>query len=64
MPLINVNHASPLTEQQLDELISRLTETYTAVTGAKAESVQVLVHAVPAERWGIGGQSLAARRRS
>lgn len=62
MPIINVSHASPLSDAVIEELMHGLTEVYTSVTGANAAAVHVLVQAVPAERWAVGGQSLAAKK--
>ena len=61
MPIINVNHASPLTVDQIEALMAGLTEVYTAVTKSNASAVHVLVQQVPSDRWGLGGESLAAR---
>lgn len=62
MPIITVTFASPVSDQQADELIQKLTDSYVEVTSAKAEAVHVLLENVPADRWGVGGESLAARR--
>jgi 4-oxalocrotonate tautomerase len=64
MPIIDVKYASQLTDDQLASLITGLTDSYATATGAPRESVQVLVTALPADRWGVGGQSLAERRKS
>lgn len=61
MPIINVNHASPLTVDQIEALMAGLTEVYTSVTKSNASAVHVLVQQVPADRWGVGGESLAVR---
>ncbi|GAA4685588.1 tautomerase family protein [Gordonia humi] len=63
MPIINVKHASPLSAEQIDQLIASITEVYVSITNATASSVQVLIDQTPAERWGIGGQSLANRNK-
>jgi 4-oxalocrotonate tautomerase len=61
MPLIKVNHASPLSPDVVEKLLSTLTTAYTDATGSDPAAVQVLIERVPAEQWGIGGESLAAR---
>lgn len=61
MPLISVKHASPLSDEQLSQLLAVLTETYVEVTGASSESVQVLIEHVPTDRWSVGGRSLRTR---
>lgn len=61
MPIINVNHASPLTEQQIEALMEGLTEVYTSVTKSNPAAVHVLVQQVPTERWSVGGESLSKR---
>lgn len=62
MPLINIHHASDLTGDQIEELMERLTEAYASVTNASPSAVHVLVQQVPADRWGVGGESLARRK--
>lgn len=61
MPLIQVKHSSPLSEEQLASLIADLTDAYVRNSTASPASVQVLVENVPGARWGIGGQSLQVR---
>ena len=61
MPLIQVKHASPLSEEQISSLIADLTRTYVANTNAAPGSVHVLVEQVPDSRWGVGGQTLRDR---
>ncbi|CAM3177246.1 tautomerase family protein [Prescottella defluvii] len=61
MPLINVNHASDLTREQIEELMERLTDVYTSVTNSNPAAVHVLVQHVPTDRWSVGGESLARR---
>ncbi|MDC3729203.1 MULTISPECIES: tautomerase family protein [Nocardiaceae] len=62
MPIIRVNHASPLTETQIEALMKELTDVYTSVTNSNPGAVHVLVEHVPADRWAVGGESLTARR--
>lgn len=64
MPIIDVHHASPITEDQARELIESLTESFVKVTGANPESLHVLLHQVTPDRWGVGGRTLTARRAS
>lgn len=64
MPLIHVNHASALTSEQIESLMSGLTEIYTSVTNANPEAVQVLIQQIPADRWAVGGRSLADRKKN
>ncbi|MFE3168872.1 4-oxalocrotonate tautomerase family protein [Streptomyces sp. NPDC059224] len=61
MPLIRVNHASPLTPDTVEQLISALTTAYAATTGSDPVALHVLIEQVPPQQWGVGGQSLAAR---
>ena len=61
MPLIQVKHASPLSEEQISSLIRDLTEAYVANSNAAAASVHVIVEQVPNTRWGVGGRSLRDR---
>jgi len=61
MPIINVNHASPLTAEQIEALMEGLTEVYTSVTKSNPAAVHVLVQQVPKDRWAVGGESLSKR---
>ncbi|WP_228002822.1 tautomerase family protein [Nocardia australiensis] len=61
MPIINVNHASPLTAEQIEALMAGLTDVYTSVTNSNPAAVHVLVQQVPTERWAVGGESLSRR---
>ncbi|WP_416377874.1 tautomerase family protein [Auritidibacter ignavus] len=63
MPLISVTHASAISDEQARKLIRSLTEAYATTTGANPTSIQVLITNVPADRWGIGGQTLTQRKR-
>ncbi|MBW0113762.1 tautomerase family protein [Pseudonocardia abyssalis] len=61
MPIIAVTHASPLTPEQVEELVATLTDAYVSVAQAKAETVHVLVDRVDPQHWGVGGRTLARR---
>ncbi|OYD61182.1 tautomerase family protein [Rhodococcus sp. OK302] len=61
MPLINVNHASSLTTEQIEALMVGLTDVYTSVTHSNPGAVHVLVQQVPSDRWSVGGESLSRR---
>lgn len=64
MPIIDVHHASSLTDEQAGELIESLTKAFVNVTGANPESLHVLIQQIDSDRWGVGGRTLTARRAS
>lgn len=61
VPFISVSHASPLTDEQIASLQERLTSVYASVTNADPAAVHVIVQAVPAHRWAVGGVGLAKK---
>jgi 4-oxalocrotonate tautomerase len=64
MPFINVKLAGiPPTQQQKAEIIAEFTNTLSRVLGKNPATTFVIIEEVPAENWGIGGQTVAERNR-
>lgn len=62
MPLINVRQLPGRTPEQKKQLIQELTETFVQVTGAKQETVWVVIEEVDSDSWGIGGLTLKEKK--
>ena len=66
MPYVNIKvtggSESPTAEQKA-ELIAGVTELLARVLGKNPETTEVVIDEVDIENWGIGGESVAVRRR-
>ena len=66
MPYVNIKvtggSESPTAEQKA-ELIAGVTELLARVLGKNPETTVVVIDEVDLENWGIGGESVAVRRR-
>jgi len=63
MPYVNVKVAKgPLTAQQKQQIIAGMTEVLHKVLGKKPASTYVVIEEVDTDNWGVGGESLTARR--
>ncbi len=66
MPYVNIKvtggSESPTAEQKA-ELIAGVTELLARVLGKNPETTVVVIDEVDMENWGIGGESVAVRRR-
>ncbi|MCF7858578.1 MAG: 4-oxalocrotonate tautomerase family protein [Candidatus Cloacimonetes bacterium] len=58
MPIITLENAGTLTAEQKTQLIRKLTDVVTEVTGKPAAAVYVRLDEVPRENFGVGGRSL------
>jgi 4-oxalocrotonate tautomerase len=63
MPLVNIK-ATPdgLTPEKKAELIERATQMMVEVLGKNPATTVVIIEEVEAESWGVGGETVAARR--
>jgi 4-oxalocrotonate tautomerase len=59
MPLIQVYLLKGRTGQQKRRLIRELTDVMVDVLGSRPERVNVVVHEVDADNWGLGGVPLS-----
>jgi 4-oxalocrotonate tautomerase len=57
MPFAQIYLMEGRTEEQKRAVIENVTMALVEAVGAPKETVRVLVHDVPKEGWGIGGQS-------
>lgn len=66
MPYVNIKVTgggeAPTAEQKV-ELIAGVTELLARVLGKNPETTVVVIDEVDMENWGIGGESVAVRRR-
>lgn len=61
MPIINVK-TTPLTKEQKSEMIRRMTQVTSEVTGAPEEVHMVLIEELPYDAVGMGTKSVAEMR--
>jgi 4-oxalocrotonate tautomerase len=61
MPIITVQQG-PRTPELKRALIKELTEAMTHALAIPAEAVQVWIHDVPTDSWGIGGVATADKK--
>ena len=55
MPVIQVDMFSGRTVEKKRELVKALTDAFVAVTGAKPQSVQVILRDIEKQDWGVAG---------
>jgi 4-oxalocrotonate tautomerase len=60
--LIQLADNGATSDKEKAELISGATELLVTVLGKSPDSVYVVINDIPLENWGIGYESLAARR--
>ncbi|MCF7792744.1 MAG: 4-oxalocrotonate tautomerase family protein [Candidatus Cloacimonetes bacterium] len=58
MPIITMENAGSLSNEQKQELIKRFTDAVVDITGKPANYVYVRIDEVPRTNFGIGGKSL------
>ena len=63
MPYVNIRITAGATDEQKAELIAGTTELLVKVLNKNPASTFVVIDEVPAENWGTGGISVAARDR-
>ena len=60
MPIIHVHLMEGRSDELKEALIGAITDATADTLGAKRESVRVLLHELPKNHFGIGGQSAKA----
>ncbi len=63
MPFINIKMTPGATPEQKAELISRVTRLMVDLLGKNPQTTHVVIEEVAAENWGVGGETVAARRK-
>jgi 4-oxalocrotonate tautomerase len=62
MPFLTVKMTPGATKKQKARLIKDLTQVMVDVLGKDPQATRVLIEEIPAENWGVAGETLAARR--
>ncbi|MCK4695053.1 MAG: 4-oxalocrotonate tautomerase family protein [Candidatus Cloacimonetes bacterium] len=58
MPVVTIANAGKLSSDQKNELILKVTEVISEVTGKSMQAVYVRIDEVPRENFGVGGKPL------
>ncbi|MFA6147843.1 MAG: 4-oxalocrotonate tautomerase family protein [bacterium] len=65
MPFVNIKITRDgVTPEQKAEVIRRVTQTMVDVLGKNPATTMVLIEEVETDNWGIGGETVTARRKS
>lgn len=60
MPVVNVNVWEGIDQEKIEYLIENITKVFVDLD-IPADAVSVIVHEIPKEHWGVGGQTCAVR---
>lgn len=60
MPVVHVNMWKGISQEKIEYLIENITKVFVGM-GVPADAVSVLIHEIPKEHWGEGGQTCAVR---
>jgi 4-oxalocrotonate tautomerase len=63
MPFLTLKMTPGATIEQKAKLIKDLTQVVVDVLGKDPQSTRVLIQEIPAENWGVAGETLAERRK-
>ena len=63
MPIIQIHMIEGRTNEQKEAVIREVTEAMVRAVGTPKESVRVLIHEMPKQHFGIGGESAKAKGR-
>ena len=63
MPYVNVRLTEGVTQEQKETVIRGITELLVNELGKNPETTFVVIDEVPTDNWGIGGMTVAERRR-
>ena len=64
MPYVNVRMVAGRTQEQKDEILQGVTDVISKALSKNPEATYVVIDEVPAENWGIGGKSIAERKKT
>jgi len=62
MPFINIKITSGATPEQKTKLISSVTQLMVDVLGKNPQTTHVVIEEIPADSWGVAGETVASRR--
>jgi len=62
MPIVHVNVWKGFSNEAKKKVIAGITKVFTEM-GIPAEAVEVVVHEIPTENWGVGGERASERLR-
>jgi len=60
MPIVHVNVWKGLSDEAKRKVIEGITKVFTEM-GIPAEAVEVVIHEIPMENWGIGGEQASKK---
>ncbi|MCS7114544.1 MAG: 2-hydroxymuconate tautomerase family protein [Nitrososphaerota archaeon] len=60
MPVVHVNVWKGFSDEAKKRVIEGITRVFTEL-GVPAEAVEIIIHEVPKENWGVGGQQASER---
>jgi 4-oxalocrotonate tautomerase len=63
MPFINIKMTPGATAEKKAELIKAVTSLMVTMLGKNPETTHVVIEEVPADNWGVGGETVASRRK-
>lgn len=63
MPFINIKMTPGPTAEQKSRLIAEVTKLVADVLGKNPATTHVVIEEVPADNWGIAGETVTARRK-
>jgi 4-oxalocrotonate tautomerase len=63
MPFLTLKMTPGATKKQKARLIKDLTQVIVDVLGKDPQATRVVIQEIPADDWGVGGESLASRRK-
>ena len=62
MPFLTLKMTPGATTEQKAKLIKDLTQVIVDVLGKDPQATRVVIQEIPAENWGVAGETLAVRR--
>ncbi len=60
MPIIHVNVWKGFSNEAKKKVIARITKVFTEM-GVPVEAVEVVIHEIPMENWGVGGEQASEK---
>lgn len=63
MPFVNIKMTPGATPEKKAELIKAVTRLMADLLGKNPDTTHVVIEEVAAENWGIGGETVASRRK-